>query len=66
MEENGYATINFENEDITIVLPDGIKVIIQESQVDVEFNSFPNDLLAVKFTPDKCVLERNTENEEEQ
>lgn len=69
IEEEGYPTVTFENEDITIVSPDGVKVIIEENQVHVKFESFTesdeNESLSALFTPEKCLIERNSSKEEE-
>lgn len=69
IEEEGFPTVTFENDDITIVSPDGVKVIIEENQVHVKFEIFAesaeNESLSALFTPGMCQVERNSSREEE-
>lgn len=70
IEEHGVPTINFTNEKITILSPDGIRVIIEENQVQVKFDSFTSsdksESLSALFTPEKCLIKRTSSKEDEQ
>lgn len=70
IEENGLPTVDFKNDDIEILSPDGIKLIIGENQVQVKFESFTSadksESLSALFTPEKCLIERISSKEEEQ
>lgn len=69
IEEEGFPTFIFENKEIAVVSPDGVKVIIEENQVQVKFDSFTSsdkkESLSTLFTPDKCLIERNSANDED-
>lgn len=66
MAQSKYPTIQFDNESITIISPDGETVIINEEEVRIKFKpTGSNDSLSCVFTPEKCDIEKRSDSEDE-